>query len=216
MKFLLNGTPVSVDVEPGESLLEVLRERCGLHSMKDGCAPEGSCGACTVIVDGRAVVSCAQPAARAADKQVTTLEGLPPEVRGLWADSFAVTGAAQCGYCSPGIVMKAHALLERETAPSRDVVARALAGNLCRCTGYVKIIDAIEMVAAARRGEPGPQVTPGGGVGSRTIRWDARELALGDRPFVNDMSVPGMLHGALRFSAMSRSACTRSDTPSLS
>ncbi len=212
MKLVLNGAPVSVDVAPGESLLEVLREHCGLRSMKDGCAPEGSCGACTVIVDGRAVVSCAQPAARAADRQVTTLEGLPPDVRALWADSFAVAGAAQCGYCSPGIVMKAHALLEREATPSREVVARALAGNLCRCTGYVKIIDAIEMVAAARRGEPAPQVERGGGVGSRTVRWDARELALGDRPFVNDMSAAGMLHGALRFSDHPRAIVRRIDT----
>ncbi len=212
MQLVLNGRHVSVDTEPGESLLEMLRERFGLRSMKDGCAPEGSCGACTVIVDGRPVVSCAQPATRAADHSVTTLEGLTPDARALWADSFAVTGAAQCGYCSPGIVMKAHALLEREAAPSREVVSRALAGNVCRCTGYAKVIDAIDLVAAARRGEPGPEVERGGGVGSRTIRWDARELALGDRPFVNDMSVPGMLHGALRFSDHPRAVVRRIDT----
>ena len=198
MRFSLNGRQVSVDPEPGESLLDVLRERCGLRSMKDGCAPEGSCGACTVIVDGRAVVSCAQPATRVADRTVTTLEGLAPDARALWADSFAVTGAAQCGYCSPGIVMKAQALLEREPAPTRDAVARSLAGNLCRCTGYVKVLDAVDLVAATRRGQPFPEIERAGGVGSRTIRWDARELALGERPFVNDMSAPGMLHGALR------------------
>src|SRR5674476_1462711 len=175
MQLVLNGRQVSVDAAPGESLLEVLRERLGLRSMKDGCAPEGSCGACTVIVDGRAVVSCAQSASRVAGRHVTTLEGLSPEVRALWADSFAATGAAQCGYCSPGIVMKAHALLEREAAPSREEIARALAGNLCRCTGYVKIIDAIGLVADGRRGEAPPPVHPGGGVGSRTVRRGARE-----------------------------------------
>jgi xanthine dehydrogenase molybdenum-binding subunit len=212
MRLVLNGRQVSVDTGPGESLLEVLRERCGLRSMKDGCAPEGTCGACTVIVDGRAVVSCAQPASRVAGRHVTTLEGLSPEARALWADSFALTGAAQCGYCSPGIVMKAHALLEREAAPSREAITRALAGNLCRCTGYVKVIDAIELVQAARRGGPLPEVDRSGGIGSRSVRSGARELALGDRPFVNDMAVPGMLHGALRFSDHPRAVVLRIDT----
>jgi len=212
MQLVLNGRRVSVDAGPGESLLQVLRERCGLRSMKDGCAPEGSCGACTVIVDGRAVVSCAQPASRVADRHVTTLEGLSPEARALWADSFAATGAAQCGYCSPGIVMKAHALLEREAAPSREEVARALAGNLCRCTGYVKIIDAIELAAAARRGGPRPEVDRSGGIGSRTVRYQARELALGEQPFVNDLVAPGMLHAALRFSDHPRAVVLRIDT----
>jgi len=217
MRLVLNGRQVSVDAEPGESLLQVLRERCGLRSMKDGCAPEGSCGACTVIVDGRAVVSCAQPASRVADRHVTTLEGLSAEARTLWADSFAATGAAQCGYCSPGIVMKAHALLERDAAPSRAEIARALAGNLCRCTGYVKIIDAIELVASARRGGSRPEVDRGGGgrsggVGARADRIGARELALGEQPFVADMTVPGMLHGALRFSDHPRAVVRRIDT----
>jgi len=212
MQLLLNGRQVSVDAAPGESLLQVLRERCGLRAMKDGCAPEGSCGACTVIVDGRAVVSCAQPASRVADGHVITLEGLSPEARALWADSFAVTGAAQCGYCSPGIVMKTHALLEREAAPSRAEIARALAGNLCRCTGYVKIIDAIELVAAARRARSRPEVDRSGGIGSRTVRYRAREFALGERPFVNDLAVPRMLHAALRFSDHPRAVVLRIDT----
>ena len=212
MELVLNGTQVSVDAAPGESLLEVLRERLGLRSMKDGCAPEGSCGACTVIVDGRAVVSCAQPASRIAGRTVTTLEGLSPEARRVWADSFAATGAAQCGYCSPGIVMKAHALLDRDGAPSREEIARALAGNLCRCTGYVKVLDAVERAAAVRRGVPPPAADAGGGVGSRTPRHGARELALGDVPFVNDLAVPGMLHGALRFSDHPRAVVLRIDT----
>jgi xanthine dehydrogenase molybdenum-binding subunit len=214
MQLVLNGRQVSVDAAPGESLLEVLRERCGLRSMKDGCAPEGSCGACTVIVDGRAVVSCAQPASRVAGRHVTTVEGLSPEVRALWADSFAATGAAQCGYCSPGIVMKAHALLEREAAPSREEIARALAGNLCRCTGYVKIIDAIGLVAGGRRGV-GPAGDGGrraGGVGARADRIGARAMTLGEQPFVADMAVAGMLHGAIRFSDHPRAVVRRIDT----
>src|SRR5512140_1567013 len=212
LRFELNGRSVTVESEPGETLLEVLRERCDLRSMKDGCAPEGSCGACTVIVDGRAVVSCAQPASRIEGRQVTTLEGLPPEARAAWADAFAVTGATQCGYCSPGIVMKAHALLEREAAPSREEIARALAGNLCRCTGYVKVIDAIEMVAEMRRGLTHSEHVGPGGVGARVARRGARELALGEQPFVNDLRAPGMLHGAIRFADHPRAVVLRIDT----
>ncbi len=211
MEFVLNGRPVSVEVREGESLLEVLRERCGLVSMKDGCAPEGSCGACTVLVDGKAAVSCAQPAARVAGRRVTTLEGLPPERRAQWADCFVVAGASQCGFCSPGIVMKAEALLQRNPSPSREEILRALAGNLCRCTGYIKIVEAIRLAAAARRGEPVPAPDWSGRVGSRTGRYQGRELALGAKPYVNDMRLPGMLYGAVRWSDHPRARVLRID-----
>ena len=145
---------------------------CGLRSMKDGCAPEGSCGACTVIVDGHAVVSCARPAERVAGRTVETLEGLPADVRALWADAFVATGASQCGYCSPGIVMKAEALLRRDPEPAREAIARALAGNLCRCTGYASIIDAIELAAGIRRGRPGRAGRPCRG--ARRVRGPVR------------------------------------------
>ncbi len=142
------------------SLLELLREELGVRSVKDGCAPEGSCGACTVIVDGRAVVSCAQKATRFEGKHVITHEGLSEEERRLWSECFVAAGASQCGYCSPGIVMKAEALLHKHPEPTRDEIAHALLGNLCRCTGYVKVIDAIELAAggpprrAAARARP--------------------------------------------------------------
>src|SRR2546425_5378849 len=111
MDLTLNGHPISVELREGASMLELLREACGLTSMKDGCAPEGSCGACTVIVDGKAVVSCAQPAPRAAGKSIVTQEGLSTEERRLWADAFVAAGASQCGFCSPGILMKSEAFL---------------------------------------------------------------------------------------------------------
>src|SRR5437879_12965564 len=113
------------DSRARHSLLELLREECGLTSMMDGCAPEASCGACTVMVDGKAVVSCAQPAARAAGKSITTQEGLTQEGRELWADSFVAAGASQCGFCSPGIVMKSEVLLAKNADPSREEAARA-------------------------------------------------------------------------------------------
>jgi selenium-dependent xanthine dehydrogenase len=212
MEFSLNGHPVSVEMAEGASMLELLREGCGVMSVKDGCAPEGSCGACTVMVDGKAVVSCAQPATRAAGKSITTQEGLPRETRELWAGSFVAAGASQCGFCSPGIVMKAESLLLKNPDPSRDEVARGLAGNLCRCTGYVKIIDAVELAARGKRGETLPQVDTSGKVGSRTARYMGRELALGDKPYVNDMQEPGMLEGAIRFSDHPRARVLKIDT----
>jgi xanthine dehydrogenase molybdenum-binding subunit len=200
MDLTLNGEPVSVQARPGMSLLELLREELGVTSVKDGCAPEGSCGACTILLDGKPVVSCAQPAARADGRSIVTHEGLPERERELWADAFVAAGASQCGFCSPGIVMKGEALLQRTAAPTREQVLHALAGNLCRCTGYVKILDAIELMAAARRGEPPPEPERSGRVGARAARYQGRELALGDKPYVNDLRPEGLLHGALRFS----------------
>lgn len=200
MRVTLNGQAVEVKARPGWSLLELLREGAGLRSMKDGCAPEGSCGACTVIVDGRAVVSCAQPAERVAGRDVVTLEGLSTASREAWADAFVAAGASQCGYCSPGIVMKAEALLARHPDPERQQIARSLAGNLCRCTGYVKVIEAIEAVAAARLGAHAPQ-PPGAAeiIGGRVARLGGVAQVLGEQEFVADMLLPGLLYGALRF-----------------
>ncbi|HSP74526.1 MAG TPA: molybdopterin cofactor-binding domain-containing protein, partial [Gaiellaceae bacterium] len=212
MDFTLNGEPVSVELRDGESLLEVLRERLGLRSIKDGCAPEGSCGACTVIMDGHACVSCAQKATRAEGKQVVTQEGLSEEERRLWADCFVSAGASQCGFCSPGIVMKATAFLAKHPEPERAEIEHLLLGNLCRCTGYVKIVDAVLQAAAAKRGEPLPALDRSGRVGSRTARYLGPELALGDKPFVGDLTAPGMLHGALRFSDHPRAKVLRIDT----
>ncbi len=212
MDFTLNGSAVSADVRPGEHLLEMLRDRCGITSVKDGCAPEGSCGACTVIVDGKAVVSCAQPAGRFAGRAVTTQEGLPAAGRRMWADCFVAAGASQCGFCSPGILMKAEVLLAKKPEPTRAEVAAALAGNLCRCTGYVKIIDAIMLAAGVRQGRPLPSIDHSGRVGSPTARYQGRELALGDKPYINDMTMPGMLHGAIRFADHPRAVVRAVDT----
>ena len=212
MRFTLNGVEVSAEPREDESLLEVLRDRLGIHSVKDGCAPEGSCGACTVMVDGHAAVSCAQRATRVEGKAVVTQEGLTQETRQLWADCFVAAGASQCGFCSPGIVMKGEAFLSRHPEPTRHEVAHALLGNLCRCTGYVKVIDAVELVAAARRGEPPPVPETSGRVGARSARYDGAELALGDKAYVADIDADGLLHGALCFSAHPRARVVRIDT----
>jgi aldehyde oxidoreductase len=209
MRFILNGRPVSTAGPADRPLLEVLRDDLGLRSMKDGCAPEGSCGACTVLIDGRPVVACAQPIGRVGGRRVETLEGLPELVRAQWARAFTEAGASQCGFCSPGIVMKAEGLLRRDPAPDRRTIARSLAGNLCRCTGYIKIVEAVQRAAALRRGE----APPGGpwSATEATPRIGATEMALGEQAYVADLVVPGMLHGALRFADHPRAVVRRID-----
>jgi selenium-dependent xanthine dehydrogenase len=212
MEFTVNGNRVSVDVGADQHLLEVLREQCHVTSVKDGCAPEGSCGACSVLIDGNAVVSCAQPASRFAGREIVTHEGLDAALRARWAECFVAAGASQCGFCSPGIVMKAQALLSKTPDPSRARIAAALAGNLCRCTGYTKIIDAISCAARAARGEPLPLVEHSGRIGARTARYQGRQLALGDKAYINDLAMPAMLYGAVRFADHPRARILRIDT----
>ncbi|MFY9608276.1 MAG: selenium-dependent xanthine dehydrogenase [Blastocatellia bacterium] len=212
IELKLNGTDRAIEIEDGASLLELLRDDCGLISPKDGCSPQGQCGCCTVIVDGRAVVSCVTPAARAAGKSVTTLEGFSELERETFADSFIAAGGLQCGFCTPGIVARAKHLIDKTPDPNDDQINRMLSMHHCRCTGYVKIVDSIKLAAKALRGEAVPVLNRGGRVGTNTPRYQARELALGDRPFIDDMSFPDMLHGATLLSEHPRALVRRIDT----
>jgi selenium-dependent xanthine dehydrogenase len=212
VEFTLNGEPVAVRPEPETSMLELLRDELGCTSVKDGCSPEGSCGACTILVDGHAQVCCAQKVAHFAGKSIVTQEGLGENARHLWAECFSAAGASQCGYCSPGIVMKAEGLLHKHPEPTREEIAHALLGNLCRCTGYVKVVDAVELAAAAKRGRALPAPDRSGLVGARSARYQGTELALGDRRFIGDMTAEGMLHGAVRFSDHPRARIVAIDT----
>jgi aldehyde oxidoreductase len=200
ISFVLNGHPVSVRVEPDRSLLDVLRDELGIISPKSGCAPQAQCGCCTVLVDGRARLSCALEVSKVAGRNVTTAEGLSPELRRQIAECFVRAGGVQCGFCIPGIVMRAVALLESNPQPTRAQIARALAQHVCRCTGYVKIIDAIELLAGVRAGKRLPTADTSGRIGTRLDRYRAHELVLGDFRFVADIAVDGMLYAALRFS----------------
>jgi xanthine dehydrogenase molybdenum-binding subunit len=200
----LNGEPKRLEVAPGESLLDALRERCGVTSPKDGCQPQGQCGCCLVLVDGQPKTSCAMDAEKANGKSIVTLEGLSEEERTITAKAFASAAGLQCGFCIPGIAMRAKHLIDKNPNPTRDEIAKAIDGHLCRCTGYVKIIDAIELIAKARRGEPIPEPITDARVGASFERYKARELALGDRPYVADMKREGMLHGALLLSPHAR------------
>jgi selenium-dependent xanthine dehydrogenase len=212
IELTVNGRPTTVEAAPDETLLDVLRNHLGLLAAKDGCQPEGYCGCCTVLVDGRARVACSAPAAGFNGKSIVTLEGLDDHEREAFALAFSATGASQCGFCSPGIVMKARNLLERNPEPSRDEVAKALAGNLCRCTGYVKVIDAIQLAGRILAGGHSPHLDFSGRIGSRTPKYQGFELALGLKPFIDDMSVDGMLHAALVFSDHPRAVVRRIET----
>ena len=161
-EFTLNGTPVSVRADHPH-LLAALREELDVTSPKDGCSPSGQCGCCTVLVDGKAVVSCNLPLAKIAGKSVVTLEGVDPDERQRFADAFAACGGLQCGFCIPGIVMRAKAQIDKKGADlDRAAMAPHLGAHLCRCTGYVKILDAIESVAKGKTFQP----ALGSGVGA--------------------------------------------------
>ena len=212
IEFVLNGTPVRVEPRTDESLLETLRERCGIRSLKDGCSPQGQCGCCLAIIDGTAKVTCATRTRSAQGKTILTLEGLGAEDRDLFARAFVAAAGVQCGFCIPGIALRAKALLDEHPNPTRADVARAIDVHLCRCTGYQKILDAIELMARGRRGESIPEPELDGGVGARLARYDAVRAALGEKPYVDDLTRPGMLHGAVVLSAHARARIVRIDT----
>ena len=153
IELTLNGEPAEASFAPYKTLLEVLREDLGLTGTKHGCEL-GECGACTVLLDGEPVLSCLTLAIECEGRSVETIEGLArgPELHPLQA-AFADFGGSQCGYCTPGVIMTAKALLERNPNPSRDEIREATAGNLCRCTGYQQITDAIEDAARVLREE---------------------------------------------------------------
>ena len=152
LTFTINGAEAGEFIEPGALLADVLRDKLGLTATKVGCG-QGTCGACTVIVDGELQLSCLIPAQRVEGKAVVTLEGVTTNgmlhpLQQAFADGFA----AQCGFCTSGMIMAAKALLDRDPAPDRAAVAGAISGNICRCTGYEPIINAVLSAAATMRG----------------------------------------------------------------
>jgi len=233
VSFTLNGKATTVSYEEGEHFLGLLREGCGVTSVKDGCAPEGVCGCCTVLLDGKPALACLTNPQKVEGREVVTLEGLPDRQRQLLADAFVREGAVQCGFCTPGIAMRAAHLLNRDLTADRQRVTRALAGHLCRCTGYNRIVDGIEVAGEAwRQGSEvgdGPPLRPhffgedyglqrssdvpaSEGVGFSSARYRGRDQTLGAKDFVADMRVDGMLHGALVLSEHPRARILSIDT----
>ncbi len=162
-QFTLNGEQLEV-VDDARSLLDVLRDEAGMSSVKDGCSPQGQCGCCTVLVDGQPRVSCVTPARRIAGRSVTTVEGLAPAVRAEWGDALCATGGSQCGFCTPGIVLRLEGLRTKGGLGDGAAVDRALAAHLCRCTGWQTIVESAVDVAA------GDVAAGGGATGDGAVR----------------------------------------------
>jgi selenium-dependent xanthine dehydrogenase len=223
LAFNLNGKAVDVAYEPGMHFLEVLREECGVVSAKDGCAPEGTCGCCLILIDGYPALSCLRKPEQMNGRDVVTVEGLPDDTRRILSEAFVLEGGVQCGFCIPGIVVRAASLIEHGQTDDRGAIAKALDGHLCRCTGYGRILDSIQTAGdACQNGGILPSKEPrrhsyfgeefglrrnpafanngkknGDGVGRSIARQGGLEQTLGETPFVGDMRVPGMLHGAM-------------------
>ncbi|HEV3212122.1 MAG TPA: 2Fe-2S iron-sulfur cluster-binding protein [Acidimicrobiales bacterium] len=193
VSFRLNG--VDVAVAPGATLLEALRDELGHHDVKDGCAPQGQCGCCTVLIDGLPRVACVTPVARVAGREVTTLDGLAPEVRDALVAAFDATAASQCGFCTPGIVVRL-AALGRRPRVDEAAVRSALAAHLCRCTGFQPIVEA---ALGALCGGPLPRprdralATARATLESGTHQLAGPEVALGLAPFADDTAPHGGL-----------------------
>ena len=206
--FSVNGTPVTVRRDHPH-LLAALREELDITSPKDGCSPSGQCGCCTVLVDGKAIVSCQQSLDKVAGSEITTLEGVSEVERDAFANAFAACGGLQCGFCIPGIVVRAKAQIDKKGAGlKREDMARHLGAHLCRCTGYVKILDAIETVAKGQT----PEIIATGGLGVRVAKYEAHALTLGDRGYIDDIRIPGMLHAALVFTKHARAEVLQIDS----
>ena len=194
-RFKVNGQKCTTSED--KPLLRYLRDDLRLYSVKDGCS-EGACGTCTIIVDGAATRACILTTAKAAGKSIQTVEGLTDFEKEAFVYAFGTSGSVQCGFCTPGMVMAGKALLDRNPDPSEADIRKAIRGNLCRCTGYRKIIDGIRLAASILRGETriDPAIERGDdyGVGRRAFRVDVRNKVLGIGKYPDDIDMEGMAH----------------------
>ena len=208
--FTVNGRAVTCP--ENKKLIRFLRDDLKLTSVKNGCS-EGACGTCTVLIDGKATKACVQQTDRMEGKQIVTCEGLTPREREVYAYAFTEAGAVQCGFCTPGMVMAAKGLLDRNSDPTISDVKNAIRMNICRCTGYKKIEEAILLAAKTfREGAEVPQRTLKGIVGENLDRVDAPGKALGDAKYADDLYLDGMLFGTAKRSDYPRARVLSIDT----
>src|SRR5271165_3164463 len=211
IQFILNGEPRQFETWTSQLFIEVLRETFKIKSVKSGCSPQHECGACLMLLDGQPKSACAIRAEQVQGRSVVTLEGVSDNERRLYADAFQAAAGLQCGFCTPGLVLRIKWMTDQGERLSRAEIARLLDAHLCRCTGYVKIIDAVELIQAAKFGGAWPAIVEDGGVGKRLRRYQSAELAMGERPFVADVDAPGLLYGALVLSEHARARIVRID-----
>lgn len=200
VKLTVNGKAYQAVVDSQLTLLDFLRNRLGLMGAKNGCG-KGQCGACTVIVDGRARRSCTSKVARLDGAKIETIEGLAQDgVLHPLQLAFLKTGAIQCGFCTPGMVMAAKALLDQNRNPAVNDIKEALKFNLCRCTGYIAIIQAVQLAAAVLRGEAEFPPDEDGALGKSVVRKDALKKVTGQPIYADDLTLPGLLYGKILYS----------------
>ncbi len=211
ISFLLNGKERKYDGNMDLSLLNYLREKEGITSPKDGCSGQAFCGACMVEVDGKAVLSCVTKMKKLDGAKIVTIEGFPDELRRTLGRAFVDSGAVQCGFCTPGFLTRTKVLLETNPDPSRDEIIDALKFNYCRCTGYLKIVEAIEKAARAVRENKEIVLSKEAGAGKSYPKYDGYKRAVGESPFVADLKFDGMVYGALRFSDYPRARVKKID-----
>jgi selenium-dependent xanthine dehydrogenase len=209
--FTLNGEPVAAEHHQDATALSAIRAT-GCKSPKNGCSPQGHCGCCTVLIDGKPVMSCIHNAAKMEGKEITTLEGFDTRKRDVLSRAFVKAAGLQCGFCIPGIMVRAASLLDKQPDASRERIAKVLNPHLCRCTGYVKILDAVEEARAHWQTDTLPELSPDHSIGASASRYLGIEHTLGEKPYVDDMERPGMLEGALRLSDHPRARVVRIDT----
>ncbi len=211
IKFNLNGSETTFDGDPGMSLLKYLRETAGIVSVKNGCSEEATCGACLVEMNAKPALSCITPMERVNGASIVTIEGFAESLRQTLGRAFVAKGAVQCGFCTPGFLSRAKILLETNPHPSRRDIIHALRFNLCRCTGYIKIIAAIELAAEHIRNHLDFKLTHPGKVGFRQPKYDAYNKAIGYSEFMDDIRINGMLHAVLVFSDHPRAKVLKID-----
>ncbi len=216
IQFTLNGQPINLPINPDLSLVRLLRDDLRLTGTKEGCDGMGHCGACTVLVDGRPKLACLLKVGDVVGRQVLTIEGLADAKSGglhPLQQAFK-SGAVQCGFCTPGVILAAKALLDRSPQPSTDEIKQALNLNLCRCTGYSSIIQAVQEAARMLAGNDSPAAaeTPPGAIGSSVTKSDAVGKVTGQTLFSADMFMEGMLHGRVLWSAYPSAEILEVDT----
>ena len=217
IEFTLNGEPRQYTGDPDLLILTYLREHEGIISPKNGCAPQASCGCCAVQLNDKAALSCALTMKKLEGAALVTTEGLGAYRQAVFANAFVAKGGVQCGFCIPGIVMQANALIDKNPQPTREEVEKVLTPHLCRCTGYKKIVDAILYASEVIRNEDDLAAPGGDGrVGSSQPKYQAQPLVLGQHRYVDDIRIDGMKYGALKFSDHPRARVLAIDTTAAS
>ncbi len=205
IQFELNWQQEEYKGDPQTSLLHFLREDKRLTAAKDGCSGQGTCGACLVEINGKARLACSTKMEKLQDARIFTLEGIPEHIATIIATIFVNHGAVQCGFCTPGFIMRTHTLLKANPHPSYQQIQQAIKGHLCRCTGYKKIEESIaESALQLADKKKVEKLAKAGPAGTSSPKYQAVETAMGRRPFVNDLFFEEMLHGALHFSEYPR------------